>query len=77
MKNKINCLTCLNGAILLGNRNSVYILKLAINKDREINYKNKELGCRSLKNSKLSDECLKNNFCHYVSGKKYIEKFYE
>jgi len=50
VKNK--CLSCINGAIVVGERRSIYILKEAINKEKYINYKNNESGCRRLRDIK-------------------------
>jgi hypothetical protein len=69
MKKKLNmenkCLNCINGAIVVGERASIYILKEAINKEKHINYKNNESGCRRLRDIKKLDDCIKNDFKHH------------
>ena len=59
------CLSCLNGAIVIGQRGSIYIAKKAINKDKDINYDKNEQGCRNLNDKFQSKVCLENNYCFY------------
>ena len=62
------CLTCLNGAILLGARNGLWKFKRAIGRDYIIDYKKNERGCRN-GNSIKTMNCLNNKYIHYKEFK--------